>query len=172
MRLLRLDALPELQVPSGYALRTFRPGDEHGWAELTDGVIGSWDAESARTRFLAEPGVEPRGIFFLMRGGEYAATATAKRRVLDGPATGYVHMVAVAPAHRGAGLGYAVTLAVLHRFRDQGCRHALLHTDDDRLAAIRTYLKLGFAPDYDGPDHEERWRRVIAELARYRRQGG
>ena len=38
----RFDASPEPGVPSGYALRTFREGDEDGWLSVLG--TGGWDA--------------------------------------------------------------------------------------------------------------------------------
>lgn len=163
MRLAPLHALPEVRLPPGYALRTFRAGDEDGWAALMNSEIGEWDKDAVRTAFLTQEGVEPDGIFFAMRGEEHAATATAQSST--DASSGYVHMVTAHPAHRGRGLGRAVTLAVLHRLRDIGCTDALLLTDDHRLPAIRTYLNLGFDPEHTASDHPERWARVLARLA-------
>jgi mycothiol synthase len=41
---------------------------------------------------------------------------------------------------------------------------AVLETDDWRLAAIRTYLRLGFEPDPVEEEHAARWRRVLKIL--------
>ena len=62
-------------------------------------------------------------------------------------------MVAVVPAHRGKGLGCAVTLAVRHKLRDEGLCAAELLTDDHRLAAIKTYLDVGFEPSLTHENH-------------------
>ena len=40
----------------------------------------------------------------------------------------------------------------------------VLFTDDHRLAAIKTYLKLGFEPQMVHDSHPERWREVLAKL--------
>lgn len=75
-------------------------------------------------------------------------------------------MVCVRPEHRGHRLGYWLTLATLHYFRDHGFQQAILDTDDFRLPAIREYLDLGFEPEYTHPSHTERWERIRAELQR------
>ena len=75
-----------------------------------------------------------------------------------------VHMVCVLPEHRGRGIGRALVLASLHYFRDHGYRRAVLTTDDHRLAALRTYLALGFVPVLVAEDHRERWRKCLAAL--------
>ncbi len=158
-----LAGLPEPQVPPGLVLRTFRSDDEAGWAQLMTGAIGDWDVQSTRREFLGDLGVDPDGIFFLVMGGEYVATATDKRTA--DAATGYLqHMVAVSAAHRGRRLGRCVSLAALRHMRQRGCQRAVLDTDDDRLPAIRTYLALGFVPHMVEDDHPARWQRVMSHL--------
>jgi mycothiol synthase len=78
-------------------------------------------------------------------------------------------MVCALDGHRGRGLGRLVTLAVLHHLRERGFRMADLSTDDFRLAAIKSYLGLGFVPVYlTDPDriddHEARWSAIFTTL--------
>jgi hypothetical protein len=35
-----------------------------------------------------------------------------------------------------------------------------LHTDDFRLPAIKTYLKLGFTPQVDSAEVADRWKKI------------
>jgi mycothiol synthase len=162
MRRKSLEDLPEQELPDGLELRTFRTGDEGRWAKLMTGAIGDWDEESTAREFLGDPSVNAEGVFFLATGEDYVATATDKR--LPEFDAGYLHMVAVAPSYRGRGLGRCISLAALLHMRDRGCEHAVLDTDDFRLAAIRTYLGLGFVPEMVGADHAERWRTIFAEI--------
>jgi ribosomal protein S18 acetylase RimI-like enzyme len=162
MRRESLQDLPDTEVPDGFDLRTFRGGDEAGWATLMNGAIGDWDEQSTAKEFLSDPGVQADGIFFLLTSGLYIATATDKR--VPQPGLGYLHMVAVAPSFRGQRLGRSISLAALHRMRERGCQQAILDTDDFRLPAIRTYFGLGFVPDNVEADHAERWREIDAKL--------
>jgi mycothiol synthase len=93
------------------------------------------------------------------------AVATATARKTDQPNVGYVHFVATHPDHRGRRLGSAVTVAVLREFEARGATEAMLTTDDYRLAAIKTYLRLGFQPDCTHESHPERWREVFSSLS-------
>jgi hypothetical protein len=43
-----------------------------------------------------------------------------------------------------------------------GASEVFLLTDDERLPAIRTYLALGFVPDFTGTDAD--WSRVLEQL--------
>ena len=162
MRRESLQDLPDAEVPDGFDLRTFRVGDEAGWATLMNGAIGDWDEQSTAKEFLSDPGVQADGIFFLLSSGLYIATATDKR--VTQPGLGYLHMVAMAPSFRGQRLGRSISLAALHRMRERGCQQAILDTDDFRLPAIRTYFGLGFVPDNVEADHAERWREIDAKL--------
>jgi mycothiol synthase len=120
------------------------------------------DEESTARLFLSEPGVNPKGIFFLTADDHYVATATDKQLALA--EVGYLHMVAVAPRCRGRRLGRCISLAALLHMRERGCQEAVLDTDDFRLPAIRTCLGLGFVPDVLNAEHAERWRAISAEL--------
>ncbi|MGH2353176.1 MAG: GNAT family N-acetyltransferase [Chloroflexota bacterium] len=171
-----LDGLPDLVVPAGYGLHTFRPGDERAWGQImeTEGGIGrEWSVAKVRERIMDRPQFEATGLFFATcdaESGRPVASACAWRKEeADEGAMGNVHMVCALPSHRGLGLGRLVTLAVLHNLRERGFRSADLTTDDFRLAAIKSYLGLGFVPAYlTDPDrlddHEARWSAVFATL--------
>lgn len=126
-----------------------------------------WSPERARRELLEEPTVAE--VLVIEDGDELLATASA--RYHEGfPGAGYVHWVGVAPGARGRQLGQIVTLGILARFARDGKSQAVLETDDERLAAIASYLAMGFVPQYPGPDHESRWSKVFASLAAFRRR--
>ena len=173
MRRPNLDDLPPLTVPSGYSLRTYRPGDEAAWAEImnSEGGIGTgWTPDLVRARLIDQPQFDPVGLFFATcdaENGRPVASATAWRVPPEETRTGCLHMVAALPEHRGHGLGRMVNLAVLRYFRDRGFGDIVLSTDDFRVAAVRCYLSLGFVPVYrDDPasDHPTRWSAVFARV--------
>jgi mycothiol synthase len=82
------------------------------------------------------------------------------------PEGGELGWVAGDPEHRGRGLGLAVCAAVVARFLGAGYRRIYLRTDDFRLPAIATYLKLGFEPYLFTEGMAERWQRVCDQLGR------
>ncbi len=165
-----LSAIPELVVPAGYRLRHFTPGDAEAWAALLaeNGGLGTWSADTAATFFAADSRMPLEGAFFLMRGDEPVATAQLHLKPDDptvpGPELGFV---AVIPRHQGCGLAAVVSLAVLHYAASAGHQSIYLLTDDYRLAAIRTYLKLGFEPWLTDASHAARWDAVRAVLDQY-----
>lgn len=156
-------------LPPGYGFRTYRPGDEAGWAELMNtGSMGIWTVE----RTIAEltnrprPQFEPEGLFLITaeQPERIVGSACAWLRDPVEREAGILHMVCVLPEHRGKRLSYAVCLAVLHRFRERGFRRVSLSTNDWRLGAVKVYLELGFQPLYQHPMHPQQWQEVVQKL--------
>ena len=162
MARLQLEELPEPQLEPGYTLRHYIPGDESAWNRLVSESFGaSSDFESS---IMKDPFFQPERVLLVEYEGKMVATACAWRYPKWGKHTGLIHMVAASAEHRGHQLGYHVSLAALHQFLKEGVHHAVLHTDDSRLAAIVTYLKLGFFPYLSEPDHAERWQKIYQIL--------
>ncbi len=166
MRRTDLDHLPPVEVPPGYNLRTYRPGDEVAWCAMMEGQIGhGWTTDRFFREVRDQPVFRPDGLYFAEWEGEPVSTACAwwlPDRF--GTETGVLHMVATHPAHRGRGLARAVSLAVLHFFRQVGVQRCILHTDENRLYAVRLYLALGFRPDLDSPAASASWGRALEHL--------
>lgn len=156
--------LPELRAPEGYTLREATLTDDVALASLLSESFGDeWDAPRVRQVLLEHPEV-PR-TFVVERDGDLAATASYQLIPGEWPEAGWVHFVGGAARHAGLGLGGLVTLRVMHEARAAGKREAVLTTDDWRLPAIRTYLKLGFEPNCWHESHAERWEAVRAKLS-------
>ena len=163
------DLPPPPPLPAGYGLRRAAAADAEGLAAVLASAFGpEWTAGRVRQALLDAPDVET--TFLVEVGGEAVATAAARLLPACCPGSGYLHWVGVHADHRGQRLGSAVSLAVLRRFRDLGCRDAVLETDPPRLPAIRTYLTLGFVPEPVAPEHEVLWREILDQLGR--RSGG
>jgi mycothiol synthase len=170
-----LSDLPPLRVPAGYALRHFEPGDAAAWAALMarNGELGGWNLAKAEPYFAADGRMPLAGAFFITAGGMPVATAQLHLKP-DGsyapiPELGWV---AVDPAHQGHGLGAVASLAVMHYAASLGHGAIFLLTDDWRLAAIRTYLELGFELWLTDASHADRWRKVHDGLDVWRRTAG
>lgn len=165
-----LDFPPAVRLPPGYGLRTYLPGDEPrfyqvmelaGWAGWDDGVLQPW-----RSRLL------PEAWFMVIHEeadlesqGVIVATAMALHSQTEVPPfEGELGWLAGDPAHAGKGLGMAVCAAVTARFIQAGFRNIHLYTEDWRLPALKTYLKLGYVPFLYTPEMPERWRAVCAQL--------
>jgi len=168
MRRPDLAGLPPVEMPEGYALRAYRPGDEEAWAAIMNTGIrlgsGDWTAELCREKLTGRPQFDPAGLFLATFGGQPVGSACAWVKQPEEAQVGELHMVCVLPEHRGRRLGYWLSLAALRRFAERGFREVGLSTDDFRLAAVRTYLDLGFQPEHTHPGDAERWLLVLARL--------
>ena len=166
--------LPEVVLPDGIALRTFRPGeDEQAWTEINNRAFadhpdqGGWDVDEVRLR-EQEPWFDPRGFFLAERvvdgrprlvgfhwtkvhgghGGDDPHEhehAHPEHEHHDHPPIGEVYIVGVDPDEQGRGLGPALTLAGLHSLRERGLADVLLYVDESNTAAVKTYERLGFS---------------------------
>ena len=161
-----LEALPELQLPSGYGMRTYREGDEAHWAHIISDSFGGRKrtAQDTRNEITSRDVFLPDGFYFATHQGTPVGTACAWRQSVEETDVGYVHMVGVVAEHTGHKLGKWVSLAVLTYFRDNGFKCSMLDTDDFRIPAVKTYLNLGFIPVYVEAGQPERWQKIFETL--------
>jgi mycothiol synthase len=163
-----LDDLPDgPPLPAGYALRTAQPADLPLLARLLDRAFGpgSWDEARTERTLRDDPSV--LATYVLARDGDLVATASV--RVLEEyPGSGYLHWVGADPDEQGKGLGTLVSLRVLRHFKEMGLRDAVLETQTFRVPAVRTYLRLGFVPEYryGDPGEQMRWAQLLPSLIR------
>ncbi len=163
--LARLSSLPEPRAPEGYRLRTYRPSDQQQYLALMEKAgFEGWDAgrmESMRRSLL------PNGLFVAEHRPSKRIVATANANHAPNalhPEGGELGWVAADPEHSGKGLGLALSAAVVKRFLSAGFKRIYLQTDDWRLPAVKTYLKLGFVPLLHREDMPARWRAVCEKL--------
>lgn len=154
---------PAPPLESGYVLRPAVPADHEHLAGLLSEAFGdSWDAQRVAGEFSPGNGVEATYVVAAPAG--VVATAAARRLPDRYPDAGYVHYVGARFSERGKRLGEVVTRRVLAHFAAEGLHQAVLETDDFRLPAIWTYLRLGFVPEARGPGDVVRWSRVLCNL--------
>ena len=158
-------------LPDGFSFRFFDGSDKEvdEWVRLCNcGLVPGATREIFEKMIRDFPNVNAKEdcFFILDAEGRYAATSTA---VATPEGVGLVHMVASDPAIRGKGLGHAMLAHVLEMLEERGMKTVELRTDDERLAAIKTYLDAGFLPvlldDPDGGDHAARWDKVREALS-------
>lgn len=160
-----LDGLPEISLPEGCSIRIYQPGDEQAWADIMNTGIGSdWTVEKVREDLLNQPQFDPECLFFATKNGKAVGSACAWKDSPEENTTGLVHMVCVLPEARGLNLGYLLVLRVLHCLRDKGFKNVYLTTDDYRVPAIKSYLRLGFQPFYYNAEHAIRWKKIMEAI--------
>ena len=165
MRRPNLQGLEPLKPPEGIQIRTWQPGDDVHWERIIGTSFGREPgAISFDHSMRHDPAFLPERIFFAQLDGKPVATASAYHAGPALPRTGRIHYVGTLPEARGRRLGRLVSLAALHRMRQENLVAALLSTDDFRLAAIKTYLRLGFEPLLVDENQRDRWQTVFAAL--------
>jgi predicted dehydrogenase/GNAT superfamily N-acetyltransferase len=157
--------VPSAPLPAGYELRQYTEADEAAYIELMDkaGFTG-WTPEQVRGMIRQ---VLPDGFFLVVHRptGRLVATTVSIHRPTDRyPYGGELGWVAGDSEHKGKGLGMVVCAAATARLLQAGYRRIYLQTDDFRLPALKTYLKLGYRPDFSHESMEERWRRIYEAL--------
>ncbi len=161
----KLDSPPDISLPEGYSLRTYKPGDDKAMIELMR-KAGFEDWGDCQLIPLKNRAL-PDGMFFIVyeKTGKLVATASASHNGTGNiPFSGTLDWVGADPEHKGRGLGYLVCAAVVRRLLEAGYKYISLRTDDFRLPAIKTYIKLGFIPKIDSEQIRARWQRVYEQL--------
>ena len=100
-------------------------------------------------------------VFAQVRDSHEAVAVSAAEQRASGIAE--LGWVAVAPAHRGRGLGSAICSELTRRLVDAR-QKIFLSTQDHRVEALRIYFALGFHPVFR-PEKVDRWRLVSDRLA-------
>lgn len=154
--------LPVIKTPQGFNVRTFIPGEAPEWEKI---IKASFNCECNFEKDIeANENFKPEAVCFVCDGNTPVATATAWYRGDFEPSVGYLHMVGLMPNYAGKGLGLIASLAALYKMREDGRKSAVLNTDDFRIPAIKTYLKLGFLPKFTHESHAKRWESILTQI--------
>ncbi|PRZ29207.1 mycothiol synthase [Antricoccus suffuscus] len=162
------ESIAEATLPDGVEIRPFVPGqDEDEWLAVNAAAFathpeqGHWSRADLDAR-MAETWFDPAGFLIaevttdsLRSAGDESALERGAiagfhwTKVHDGgtpEAIGEVYVVGVEPRAQGLGLGKTLTLAGLHHLHGDGLAAVLLYVDDDNIAAMRLYERIGFTP--------------------------
>lgn len=155
----------EPATASGYHVRTYQPGDEDHFLALI--ALMDFDPFDAKKLHYNVARILPDGWFFAVETSTMQVVATAMclhnyRETT--PFCGDVGWLACHPAHRGHGLGYALSAHVTNRFRAAGYTYIELGTEYYRLPALKTYLKLGYLPLMYCPEIYSLWEDVCTKV--------
>ncbi len=162
----RLATPPVPQLPPGYTLRFFDPDrDMSAYLALMRGAGFAFFDEAFVRNMM--PLVLPDGFLLAVHqpSGALAASALAVDKPAPwGAAAGELGWVGGSAEHRNKGLGLAVCAAAVARLIRAGYRCIYLLTEDFRLPALVTYLRLGFLPYLNAPDMHARWQAICQQI--------
>ncbi len=146
--------LPDVVVPEGITLRTYRGHQDDGELLRVNNAAFSWHPEQGgwTDRDIAsrrdESWFDPAGLFLAFEEGSDRLLGFHWTKVhaaeASEPAIGEVYVVGIDPASQGRGLGRVLTLAGLHYLRGRELSQIMLYVEADNTAAVHTYTKLGF----------------------------
>ncbi|MGV8872060.1 MAG: mycothiol synthase [Rhodococcus sp. (in: high G+C Gram-positive bacteria)] len=146
--------LPDVVVPDGISLRTYRGHQDDAELLRVNNAAFSWHPEQGgwTDRDIAarrdESWFDPAGLFLAFEadsdrllGFHWTKVHPAEAKE---PAIGEVYVVGIDPQSQGRGLGRILTLAGLHYLRGRELGQIMLYVEADNTAAVHTYTKLGF----------------------------
>lgn len=146
--------MPDVVVPEGISLRTYRGHQDDAELLRVNNAAFSWHPEQGgwTGRDIAsrrdEPWFDPAGLFLAFEddGDRLLGFHWTKVHPASGsePAIGEVYVVGIDPQAQGRGLGRVLTLAGLHYLRGRDLDSIMLYVEADNAAAVHTYTKLGF----------------------------
>lgn len=162
-----LDAVPQAELPDGFSLRFYEPGDEGAWVDLhrEADLLNTFSVETFRDQFGTDSGpLRQRQIYLVAANGLVVGTASAWFQPGD-PSLGRVHWVAIRPAYQGRGLAKPLLSLVCRRLRELGHTRAYLTTNTARVPAICLYFSFGFLPDLAGTARRQDWQDFFERAA-------
>ncbi|HKJ24892.1 MAG TPA: GNAT family acetyltransferase [Myxococcota bacterium] len=127
---------------SGVVVRAFRDADEPAVTELWRRAFGVPAARNAAGRVIAQKRkVQPELFLVAELAGDVVGTTIAG----DDGHRGWIHLVAVSPDHRKAGIGATLVREAARRLRERGVPKLNLQIRGDNGGVVAFYESLGFA---------------------------
>jgi GNAT superfamily N-acetyltransferase len=152
-------------LPEPFRIVGYSAGMLESWAAFLSrtGEFGSIPPSNIESEVLHS--MVPDGAAFVLVDNEIVGAAAACVIPSHAPWSTLMYVM-VAPEHRGKGIGGAVVKVALSAAHRAGFPGMILHTDDHRLPAIRSYLRLGFVPDeMSDAQMKSRWEQVLRRIS-------
>jgi len=158
--------ISELDVPENCSIVAF-PDLENAvekWLDIVQyGLSNGLDTESYYENMMTkEPYYRDDKCFFLLENNEAVATLTVICNYEK--SEGYIHMVACKDTCRGKGYGTLLNQLAIKTLKEEGMQTAYLTTDDWRIPAIKSYLRIGFEPDLSTENFKTRWNEIFKTI--------
>ena len=159
-------ALP--QMPENHRIAKFTELESamEIWLDIVQYGLsnGLMDEDFYQKNMTEEPFYEEDKCFFILEDKRAIATITVICNYES--KEGYIHMVACREDCRGKGYGTMLNRIAEYVLKKEGMKTAYLTTDDWRIPAIKSYLRIGFSPDLSTEEFKERWDKIFREIGR------
>lgn len=163
-----LENIPRFNLPAGFSIRWYQPGDEVHWLQIH--LLADRFNKFSSTTFFEVFGdnktdLARRMCYLLDAKQNPVGTATAWfDNNFEGQSYGRIHWVAIVPNLQGVGAGKGLVSALCTRLIELGHQRAYLRTSTGRLPAINLYLKFGFVPLIRNGEEQADWNGVMEKL--------
>ncbi len=143
------DRLPDQDVPSGFSVRSYQPGDASTLTEAQNAAFeGSWgfcpntvDQIEYRSQM---PNTSNQGIIILNNGEKTAGYCWTCLSPMEANTRGVIGMIGVVPDYRGRGISRTILLASMEHLRSLDVADIGLQVDGSNTPATRLYTSVGF----------------------------
>ena len=144
-----MDELPEVELPKGYTVRSFQPGDTPLLTNFqNDAFTGSWgfcpNTEEQIEYRIHMPNTSKAGILFLFEGDSPAGYCWTVKAPSENGVRGMIGMIGVVPDYRGKGVSRHILHAGMRYLRSAGMPEIGLEVDGNNDPAVRLYTSTGF----------------------------
>ena len=154
-----------ISVPTGFLLRNYDHNDINSIINIFKlSLFQGWNEEKINK--VIKTYVE-NGLFVVIHKASNTVVATMAARHDSGKGSGKIGCITwlcTHPKYRGLGLGTVVASAAVNRLLDLNYNKIFVNTDDERLAAIKIFLKLGFEPLIYKSAMRNRWNLIMKSI--------
>ncbi len=157
------ERLPLPILAESYRLRTYQTGDEEAWLDLLNASaeFGAWNRDRLQREIVST--LLPDGGIFAVHEGRLIGCASVCFMKEYSPHAILMY-VALLPEHRGKGLGQALVWQTLRVSQREKYPAMILHTENHRYAAVRSYVQLGFLPQLaEGVADQRQWADMLSK---------
>ncbi|MDB0053304.1 GNAT family N-acetyltransferase [Alphaproteobacteria bacterium] len=156
----------DIVVPEGFLLRNFKEQDVDDLLSIfLLSQLNYWNKEKFDKNIK---GFVEKGFFVVTDKSTQKVVATMAARVRPSRnqrKSGDIGWLCTDPKYRGKGLGYIVAAASVNCLLSNGYDDIYVNTDDDRLSAIKIFLKLGFKPSMYKKTMLRRWNLIKKKIS-------
>jgi len=154
-----------IDIPDGFLLRNYNHRDINGVLDVFKlSLFHGWNKEKLNK--IIKTYVE-NGFFVVIDKDSNTVVATMAARHDSGNGcnkTGCITWLCTHPKYRGLGLGEVVASAAVNCLLNLKYNKIFVNTDDERLPAIKIFLKLGFEPLMYKSKMQNRWRIIMNSI--------